>query len=65
MYSPKMAEQFNFAMSSSQRFQGVLKNTTIYPDENFAREVSGASLFIPSLSIAFTFQLTFSSISIR
>ena len=39
MYSPKMAEQFNFAMSSSQRFQHVLKNTTIYPDENFAREI--------------------------
>ena len=38
-YSPKMAEQFNFAMSSSQRFQYVLKNTTIYPDENFAREI--------------------------
>lgn len=55
LYSPKMAEQFNFAMSSSQRYQKVLKNTTIYPDENFAREVSNASLFIPFLSIDFRF----------
>jgi uncharacterized protein (DUF1800 family) len=39
VYSPKMGEQFNFVLSSSMRYQGVLMNTTIYPDENFAREI--------------------------